>query len=235
MIFFYDQKLSPEQFLNFAGRFGQVMEYPFVRGLDGYPCITPVIKLATDTVNFGGVWHSDTTYLQQPPMGTLLLAREVPEHGGDTLFANMVLAYENLSAGLKRTLDPLRVVNSSAKAAVALTRGQSTEDDPESSLGKVFEAVQPVVRTHPETGARSLFVNLAHSIRFQDMTVEESAPLLEFLFRHQVQPEFTCRFRWHPGAIAFWDNRCTFHLPINDYHGFGRVMHRVTLAGDLPR
>lgn len=235
VIFFRDQNLSPEQYLSFAGQFGQAMEYPFVRDLDGHPFITPVIKLATDTINFGGVWHSDTAYLQEPPMGTLLLAREVPDHGGDTLFANMVLAYERLSDGLKRTLDPLHVVNSSAKAAVALTRGPQAEDESGAREGKDFEAVHPVVRTHPETGARSLFVNLAHSIRFEDMTQAESAPLLEYLFRHQVRPEFTCRFRWRPGSIAFWDNRCTLHLPINDYYGLDRVMHRITLAGERPQ
>ena len=235
VIFFRDQDPTPQQFLDFAGRFGQVMAYPFVRGLEDHPLITPVIKREADVVNFGGVWHSDTTYLQEPPLGTMLLAREVPAYGGDTLFANMALAYECLSGGLKRVLEELHAVSSSAKADVSRTREDSIRDHPGTNADGVFEATHPVVRTHPETGARGLYVNLAHSVRFENMTDDESAPLLDYLFRHQVRPEFTCRFRWRPGSLAFWDNRCTQHLPINDYHGFRRVMHRITLVGDRPR
>ena len=234
VIFVRDQDLDPERFLAFARRMGRVVEYPFVRGLEGFPEITPVVKLEHETTNFGGVWHSDTAYLEEPPMGTLLLAREVPPFGGDTLFANMQLAYETLSPGLRRLLDGLVAVNSSAKADASKTREDRMRSDPGRDAARELVAEHPVVRVHPESGRRSLYVSLAHTVRFRDMTAEESAPLLEFLHRHQTRAEFTCRFRWRPGSLAFWDNRATQHYPLNDYHGHRRVMHRITLAGDRP-
>lgn len=235
VIFFREQNLPPAQFLAFARRFGRPIEYPFVKGIDGFPEVTPVVKLEDERVNFGGLWHSDTAYLDIPPMGTMLIAREVPPYGGDTLFANMYLAYETLSAGLKRLLDGLVAVNSSAKADVSKTREDRMRDAAREDARSKYEALHPVVRTHPETGRKALYVNGGHTLRFKDMTEEESAPLLGFLFAHQTRPEFTCRFRWGKGSLAFWDNRCAQHNPINDYHGFRRVMHRVTLAGDRPR
>jgi taurine dioxygenase len=235
VIFFRDQNLSPERFLAFARHFGEAVEYPFISGIEGFPLITPVIKLEHERVNFGGLWHSDTAYLERPPMGTMLVAREVPRVGGDTLFANMYLAYETLSAGMQRLLDGLAAVNSSAKADVTKTREDRIRDGARADAQREYEALHPVVRTHPETGRKALYVNPGHTVRFQDMAEAESAPLLQYLFAHQHRPEFTCRFRWEVGSIAFWDNRCTQHNPINDYHGFRRVMHRVTLAGDEPR
>ena len=233
VIFFRGQHLSPDRLMDVAQRFGLPVEYPFVAGLDGFPEITPVIKLEHERVNFGGIWHTDTTYLDEPPMGTFLLAREVPETGGDTLFANMYLAYESLSAGMKRLIDPLVGVNSSRKADASKTREDRMRGG--GGANRDFVAEHPVVRTHPETGRKALYVNLGHTLRFKDMTEEESAPLLRFLFAHQIRPEFTCRFRWEPGSLALWDNRCAQHNPINDYHGQRRVMHRVTLKGDTPR
>jgi taurine dioxygenase len=235
VIFFRDQELPPAEFLAFARRFGQPVEYPFVRGIEGFPEITPVVKLEQERVNFGGLWHSDTTYLETPPMGTMLVAREVPPYGGDTLFANMYLAYESLSAGMQRLLDGLVAVNSSAKADTTKTREDRMRDGANPAARKEYASEHPVVRTHPETGRKALYVNGGHTLRFKGMTEEESAPLLRFLFAHQTRPEFTCRFRWQVGSLAFWDNRCAQHNPINDYHGFRRVMHRVTLAGDRPR
>ena len=235
VIFFRGQELPPAQLLALARRFGAPIEYPFLKGIDGFPEITPVVKLEHERVNFGGLWHSDTTYLEIPPMATMLIAREVPPYGGDTLFANMYLAYETLSSGMKRLLDGLVAVNSSAKADVSLTREDRLRDGARGDAHAEYEALHPVVRTHPETGRRALYVNGGHTVRFNDMTEEESAPLLNFLFAHQLRPEFTCRFRWEKGSLAFWDNRCAQHNPINDYHGFRRVMHRVTLAGDKPR
>jgi taurine dioxygenase len=235
VVFFRDQTLSPAQFLNVARRFGEPVEYPFVKGLDGFPQITPVIKLEHEKINFGGLWHSDTAYLEKPPMATMLIARETPPRGGDTLFANMYLAYETLSVGLRRMLNGLIVVNSSAKADTTRTREDRVKDSGTTEAKKEFVAEHPVVRTHPETGRKALYANGGHALRFKDMTVEESAPLLNFLFQHATRPEFTCRFRWEPGSIALWDNRCTQHNPVNDYHGHRRVMHRVTLAGDTPR
>ena len=235
VIFFRDHNLPSERFLALARRFGQPIEYPFVRGIDGFPEIIQVAKLEHETVNFGGIWHSDTTYLELPPMGTMLVAREVPPVGGDTLFANQYLAYEALSDGMKKLLDGLCAVNSSAKANTTRTREDRIKSDPSRRPNDDFIAEHPVVRTHPETGRKALYVNIGHTVRFSGMTEEESAPLLDYLFRHQARPEFTCRFAWRVGSLAFWDNRAAQHNPINDYHGYRRVMHRITLAGDKPR
>jgi taurine dioxygenase len=235
VVFFRDQDLTAAQFLAFARRFGTVAEYPFIAGLPDYPEVIEVKKLEHERVNFGGIWHSDTTYLEEPPMGSLLLAREVPQTGGDTLFANMYLAYETLSTGMRQLLERLSAVSSSAKADVSRTREDRVATSPKPASRTVYEAHHPVVRTHPETGRKALYVNIAHTLRFTGMTEEESAPLLGFLFHHQVKPEFTCRFHWQRGSIAFWDNRAVQHNPINDYHGQRRVMHRITIAGDRPR
>jgi taurine dioxygenase len=235
VIFFRGQDLPPERLLAVARRFGRPIEYPFVAGIDGFPEVTPVVKLEHERVNFGGIWHSDTTYLDEPPIGTLLIAREVPETGGDTLFANMYLAYESLSAGMRRLLDPLVAVNSSRKADASKTREDRMRDGAQAASNRDYAAEHPVVRTHPETGRKALYVNVGHTVRFKGMSAEESAPLLDFLFAHQTRPEFTCRFRWEVGSLALWDNRCAQHNPINDYHGRRRIMHRVTLEGDKPR
>ena len=236
VIFFRDQHgLAPDRFLAFARHFGRPVEYPFVKGIDGYPEIIEVAKLEHERVNFGGVWHSDTTYLEEPPMATMLVAREVPPFGGDTIFANQHAAYEALSDDLKRVLEGLRAVNSSAKADVTKTREDRIRDRANDAARPLYEAEHPVVRTHPETGRKALYVNTAHTLRFAGMTEEESAPLLRYLHEHQVRPEFTCRFSWGVGSVAFWDNRSALHYPVNDYHGFRRIMHRITLAGDRPR
>jgi taurine dioxygenase len=235
VIFFRDQQLTPAQFIAFARSMGAPVEYPFVRGLPDYPEIIEVKKLEHERVNFGGIWHTDTAYLEMPPLGSMLLAREVPPFGGDTEFANQYLAYDALSPGMKRLLDGLVAVHSSAKADVTRTREDRLRTDAREDTRREYIAEHPVVRTHPETGRRSLYVNIAHTVRFKDMTEEESAALLSYLHQHQIRPEFTCRFRWQVGSLAFWDNRCALHNPINDYHGFRRVMHRITLAGDKPR
>jgi taurine dioxygenase len=233
VVFFRDQVLGPDEFLAFARRIGEPVEYPFVRGIDGYPEIITVAKLPHETVNFGGVWHSDTTYLDRPPMATMLVAREVPPAGGDTLWSNMYAVYGSLSPGLQRALRTLRAVNSSALADVSKTRedrirDRGVEDE------RTYEAEHPVVRIHPETGRPALYVNPAHTARFVGMSEEESAPMLQYLFSEATRPEFTCRFHWEVGSVALWDNRCTWHNPINDYHGYTRVLHRITLAGDVP-
>ncbi len=235
VLFFRDQELPPARFLAFAKRFGEPIEYPFVKGLDDFPVIIPVLKLAHETINFGGIWHSDTTYLDVPPMASMLVAREVPPAGGDTEFANMYAAYETLSDGLRRLLDGLAAVNSSAAADVSRTREDRIKDSARADAKKAYEAVHPVVRVHPETGRRALYVNVAHTVRFEGMTAEESAPLLQYLYRHQTRPELTCRFRWRPGSLAMWDNRCAQHNAINDYQGHRRLLHRITLAGDKPK
>jgi taurine dioxygenase len=234
VLFFRDQELPPARFLAFARRFGEPIEYPFVKGLEEFPEIIPVLKLENEKVNFGGIWHSDTTYLEVPPMASMLVAREVPPAGGDTEFANMYLAYETLSSGMKRLLDGLVAVNSSAAADVSRTREDRLKDSARADAKKEYTASHPVVRVHPETGRRALYVNCAHTVRFEGMTAEESAPILKFLYAHQTRPEFTCRFRWHPGSLAMWDNRCAQHNAINDYQGHRRLLHRITLAGEKP-
>jgi taurine dioxygenase len=235
VLFFRDQPLTPDQFLAFARRLGTPIEYPFVKGIDGFPEIIEVKKLEHERINFGGIWHSDTAYLTEPPMASMLLAREVPPVGGDTLFANMYLAYDALSNGMKRLLADLRAVNSSSRADVTRTREDRVKTGGREAARTEYVAEHPVVRTHPETGRKTLYVNIAHTARFVDMTEEESAPLLSYLYQHQVRPEHTCRFVWRPGSLALWDNRCVQHNPINDYHGYRRLMHRITLAGDTPR
>ncbi|KAM3422326.1 hypothetical protein BST61_g2685 [Cercospora zeina] len=233
VLFFRKQDLEPSEFVKFTSFFGQPVEYPFVKGIEGFPEVIEVLKKETETgANFGGVWHSDTTYLPEPPMGSVLLAREIPAVGGDTLWANQYLAYESLSDGLKKSLEPLKCVQSSAKADASKTREDRIKDSGRGS--EHMEQFHPAVRTHPETGKKALFVNVAHTVRFDGWSEDESRPLLQYLHKHQVKPEFTCRLRWEPGTIAFWDNRCTQHYPLNDYHGYRRRMHRITLAGDKP-
>jgi alpha-ketoglutarate-dependent taurine dioxygenase len=231
VIFFRNQKLTPAQHVALAERFGEPVEYPFVQGLPDYPVITPIVKLEHETVNFGGLWHTDTTYQERPPMATMLYAREVPHYGGDTLFANCYLAYETLSDGLKATLETLVGVNSSTKERVVDTRANRIAEAPKENAKIPRIAEHPIVRVHPETGRKSLFVSLAHTTHFKGWSEAESLPLLDYLFEHQVRPEFTCRFRWEPDSIALWDNRCALHNPINDYHGQKRVLHRITFAG----
>lgn len=232
VIFFRGQQLSPHALVAFAQQFGQAMEYPQLKGLAECPLVTPVVKLEHERVNFGGIWHSDTTYLDAPPMASMLYALETPPYGGDTLFANQYLAYETLSEGLRKTLAALTGINTSAKAEVSRTREDRLREA--GAELKVLVGEHPVVRTHPDTGRKALYVNVGHTARFKDWAEAESTPLLEYLFAHQVRPEFTCRFRWEPGSLAFWDNRCAQHNPVNDYHGYRRVMHRVTLKGDKP-
>ncbi len=244
VIFFRDQKLSPAQEVAFAARFGPVGRYPFAAPLEGHPEVIAVIKEASQRTNFGGVWHSDTAYLERPPLGSALYALEVPALGGDTMFANMYLAYEALSEGMRTLLDGLRAINTAGKDGGAV-RGDHLADNANrvadnamrgQNLDKMnLEAEHPAVRTHPATGRKALYVNRAHSLRFAGMTEAESKPILDFLFAHAVREEFTCRFHWTEGALAFWDNRCTQHYPLNDYHGHRRVMHRVTVEGARPR
>ena len=234
VIFFRNQALTSQQFLNFAKAMGEPIEYPFVKGFEDFPQIIEVKKLEHEKVNFGGVWHSDTAYLEIPPMGSMLLSKEIPPYGGDTLFACQYAAYEALSDTMQRLLHGLKGVNTSAKADVSKTREDRIKSDGIESSPKSFSSSHPVVRTHPETGRKALYVNVAHTAGIEGLTDKESASLLSFLFEHQVKPEFTCRWSWEPAAVAFWDNCCAQHNPVNDYHGFRRVLHRITLQGDQP-
>jgi taurine dioxygenase len=190
VVFFRNQELTAKQFMAFAGQFGEPVEYPMIDGIEGFPKIIEVKKLEHERVAFGGIWHTDTAYLERPPMASMLLAREVPPVGGDTLFANMYLAFDSLSPALQALLSNLKAVNSSTKADASRTR----EDAVKGKEPKKFEAEHPVVRTHPETGRKALYVNSGHTVRFSGWTEEESAPLLKYLYEVQTKPEFTCRF-----------------------------------------
>ena len=236
MLFFRDQELTPAQQVAFAARFGPVGRYPLAEPIPEHPDIIAVVKEPGQTTNFGGVWHSDTAYLESPSLGTLLYAKEVPARGGDTLFANMYLAYESLSPGLRRLLDGLRAVNSAGKNKETL-RGDHLAGGAMTRTAvdaRGLQAEHPVVRRHPVTGRKALYVNRAHTVAFKGMIEAESAGLLGYLFAHAAREDFTCRFRWRAGSLALWDNRCTQHYPLNDYPGRRRVMHRATIEGDRP-
>jgi len=234
VLFFLDQQLTPDQQVAFTRQFGEADKYPFLKGIEDNPLVAPVLKLPEETINFGGVWHSDTTYLEFPAAGASLYALEVPPLGGDTIFCNMGTAYEALSQNIKDKIDTLQAVNTSNKAAVSKTRSHRLADSGDRSAPEVFTHVHPVVRTHPESGERTLYVNEAHTSRFDDWTEKDSEPLLNELYQHARKPEFQCRFRWTLGAVVLWDNRSTHHYPINDYHGYRRLLHRVSLKGSRP-
>ena len=234
-----DQKLEPADLMKVGQHFGEPCHYPFVTGLEGFPYIFEVVKAEEEKTNFGGNWHSDTTYLAQPPLATLLYAVETPSHGGDTLFASTRAAYDALSDGMRKMVDSLIGVNSAGlkygggRSKMHSTIGGMKVHDTESA--EQYEAEHPVARTHPDTGRKALYVSRSHTVRFRDMTEEESKPLVEFLMAHQTRPEFTCRVRWEPGTLTIWDNRCTQHAAINDYHGQRRRMRRLTVGPEVPR
>ena len=234
VIFFRNQNFIPESLISFAKNIGRPISYPFVKGLDSFPEITPILKKETDVNNFGGIWHSDTTYQNEPPKGTMLYAIEVPEFGGDTEFSNQYLAYERLSNEMKIFLEKKKAFNISGKSEVTKTRSDVLKHSSLDLKNNKLEAIHPVVRTHPETKKKSLYINEAHTTRFVGMSEDESKPILKYLFKHQINSEFTCRFKWKRGSVAIWDNRCTLHNPINDYHGSRRLMHRITFQGDKP-
>ena len=229
-----DQNLPPQRQLELARAIGEPDIYPFLEGLDDFPEITSVLKREDETVNFGGVWHTDTIYQEKPPMATMLQAVELPPMGGDTLFANQHLAWDRLSDGLKQTLSDQRVICTAGKAKVSASRTARIVEKGKAVNADAMQASHPVARTHPETGRKSLYASPGHAIRFDRWTEEESAGLLAYLFRHQTLPEFQCRLGWRVGDIAIWDNRCTLHYPLNDYHGHRRLLHRITLKGDRP-
>lgn len=240
VLFFRDQRLTPEQHLTFSRLFGRLCRMPYIKHMDDHPDIIAVLKEADEAKisTFGNAWHSDFSFLEEPPLGSILYAREVPSHGGDTLFANMYEAYEALSSGMKRMLGGLRAMHSGrpyGRGGVPkdLKTSRSIQIERDNAEAE-REVAHPVVRLHPESGRKALFVNAIYTTRFEDMSEGESRPLLDFLFAHVQRPEFACRFRWAEGSLAVWDNRCTLHYAVNDYDGSRRLMHRTTVAGERP-
>ena len=232
VIFFRDQKITPEQHIAFAERFGKIDVNRFFRAAPGYPQIAEVRKEPGQTTNIGGGWHTDHSYDQIPALGSILLARETPTRGGDTIFACMNRAYEALSDGLKKTLEGLRAVHSSRHVFGAGTDYvKASGDRLENAENATQDAIHPVVLRHPESGKKILYVNSGFTTHFEGWTKAESEPLLNYLYEHAARPEFQYRFTWGNGSIAFWDNRATWHYAVNDYNGERRLMHRITIAG----
>jgi len=233
VIFFRDQRLSPEQHIAFAQSMGTININRFFKTVPGYPQIAEVRKEPAQTTNIGGGWHTDHSYDQIPALGSILLAREVPPRGGDTMFACMAQAYDALSEGLKKTLKGLRAVHSSRHVFGVKAHAANPERKDRFVNAELAtqDAVHPVVIRHPETGRPTLYVNGNFTTHFEGWTELESKPLLDFLYAHASRPEFQTRFRWEEGSIAFWDNRATWHYALNDYHGERRLMHRITIEG----
>ena len=232
VIFFRDQSITPDQHIAFARRWGDIVINKFFTPTEN-PEIAEVRKEKAQTTNIGNGWHTDHSYDVDPAMGSILVARNVPDEGGDTLFASMYAAYDALSPGLKKTLEGLRAVHSVSKVFGAGGYYQTTDQSAgmKTASPEIPEVTHPVVITHPESGRKALYVNAAFTLRFDGWSEHESQPLLNFLFTHAARPEFTCRFRWAEGSVAFWDNRATWHYATNDYHGHDRLMHRITIKG----
>jgi taurine dioxygenase len=202
--------------------------------------MTLVIKEAHDRRNFGNGWHSDTPYLATPPAITTLYAVETPPKGGDTLFTNTQMAYEELSPGLRKLIDGVKgVFSASLKYRPGGNRSEhhakiTSMPVTNTENAERYESRHPIARTHPQTGKKALYCSLTHTLHLEDMTERESQPLIRMLYEHAATPEFTCRVRWEPGQMTFWDNRCTMHNAVNDYHGARREMRRLTVRPEKP-
>ncbi|MGD9617914.1 MAG: TauD/TfdA dioxygenase family protein [Alphaproteobacteria bacterium] len=236
VVFFRDQQFDAEQHKEFARRFGEIFVHPNYKGMQEDDEIVMIRREPGDQHIVGEDWHTDTTMVAAPPMGAILYAIEVPPYGGDTCFAHQAAAYDALSPGMKRMLDGLRAVHTDRMVAGpqagrnAYRSTKVREDD----AWRETVSTHPVVRTHPETGRKMLYVNAAYTVGFEGMTEAESRPLLDWLLEHGHRPEFTCRFRWENGSVAFWDNRTVKHLAVHDAGPFRRLMRRVQVAGDVP-
>ena len=236
VIFFRDQDLTPDQHIEFAERWGEINVNRFFHPVDTHPRIAEVRKEPDQVNNIGARWHSDHSYDQVPAMGSILYAREVPELGGDTCFAGANAAYEALSPRMQEVLRGLRAEHSSRHVFGNLPARVDTGLDIGDRIGNAEaatqDAVHPVVIEHPLSGRPCLYVNGDFTLRFEGWTDDESAPLLQYLYRHISAEQFTCRFRWTAGALAVWDNRAVQHKALNDYHGQRRLMHRITIEGE---
>src|SRR5688572_28764125 len=228
VIFFRDQTITPKQQMAFAQRWGDVHLHPHMPCLPDHPGIIEIVKKEDDTTVFGADWHTDQMFTPTPARYTLLYAKQVPPVGGDTLFANLYLAYDTLSDGMKKLIADLRTISiyDKQKKRPAAMTPTAPEDAPE-------PAEHPLVRQHPETVRKALYLcHLGITRQIAGMTEAESEPLLSYLINHATKPDFTCRFRWRVGSMAMWDNRRALHYPVNDYYGHRRVMHRITIKGE---
>lgn len=250
MIYLRRQKLTHADHESFSLRFGAFAEDAYTHGIPGHTNVHPLIKEANDQSRmvFGEGWHTDSPFLAEPPAITILHSVEVPPFGGDTTWANSALAYTMLSETYRKMIAPLKVhfslrdVLRSAQDAVEIGdspigRLAATRDAdrlPEHLLIKVRGNAHPMVRTHPVTGEKALYVDPSYGIGIDGMQPEESAPILQFLSEHLTQPAFSCRLRWEPDMIALWDNRLCVHQAYNDYQGYRREMYRTTIQGEKP-
>ena len=237
-VFFHGQNISLEDQIAFGRRFGALEEHPIVEGMDEHPEIIKVLKPAGASAEFGTGWHSDNSFFEKPSMATILRSEKIPPHGGDTLFANQYLAYESLSGGMKKMIENLTAIHS-ARGAYTAPQTKAKYEGLAPMKYKWSESVMeevehPVVRTHPETGKKALYVNEMFATRFKDMTEEESRPLLQYLFKQATRPDLCCRFTWRENSVAMWDNRCVQHYAVDDYRAFERLMFRVTVNGGRP-
>ena len=227
--------LSPDQQKDFARRFGTLNIHPYVKGMDDHPELMEIIKEPDEKTNFGGGWHSDMSFLEEPALGSVLHAIDVPPYGGDTLFADQQAAYDRLSDGLKATLQGMTAIHTASKEygadgySAAVRQSMDAKAAPDAP-----EYEHPVIRTHPETGERAIYVNTAFTSHIDGLDEPESRWLLDHLFATARDAEIQCRFRWRAGSIAFWDNRACQHFAASDYFPARRVMERVTIAGDRP-
>jgi taurine dioxygenase len=245
VVFFRRQSITPQQQIAFARRFGEIHHHPFMKGMDEHPDILEIVKEEGDTKAFGEVWHTDQMFNPKPAKATMLYAKETPDAGGDTLFANMYLAYATLSEPMKAMLAGVKTWNVGDRKRLGRTSEiAATRDGRYAGNQKmaakvrdpgdlVTEATHPLVRTHPETGRKAIYIS-NHTQALDGFKDAEARPIIDFLRAHAVEPEFTCRFRWEVGSMAIWDNRCAQHRALNDYHGKRRRMHRITIAGDVP-
>ena len=236
VLFFREQTISPERHIMMAERFGGININRFFGHVTGHPKIAEVRKEPDQRSNIGGSWHTDHSYDEIPAMGSILVARELPNRGGDTVFAIMFTAFDSLSEGLQETLMGMRAVHSSRHVFGDKSRYKSENSDLGGRLGNTDaaqqDAVHPVIIRHPISGRRALYINSNFTTHFDGWTKEESQPLIDYLVRHATRPEYIHKFCWQPGSIAFWDNRATWHYAINDYHGQRRLMHRITVEGE---
>ena len=230
-----DQVLTPAEQIAFGRRFGELDTHPFVDGSADFPEVIDIVTEPDDRANFGGGWHTDVTFLEQPDLGSILYAVEIPEFGGDTLFANQHAAYDALSDTMKGMLDGLSATHSADRQygeGGKSTKSKAINTKNVELAARVVE--HPVVRTHPESGRKGLYVNGAFTGKIRGMRPDESDALLGFLYQHAVREAFTCRVQWQPGTLVMWDNRSVQHHALHDYAGQRRHVRRITVQGDTP-